>query len=51
MGPFPNQVESPSSMSQTNYHTYSYQNTMLTHKHVYISIVILSESRKQSKTL
>jgi hypothetical protein len=51
MGPFPNQVYTPSSMSQTNCHTYSYQNTTLTHKHVYISIVMLSESRKQSKDL
>jgi hypothetical protein len=51
MGPFPNQVYSPSSMLQTNCHTYSYQNTTLTNKHVYISIVMLSESRKQSKTL
>ena len=31
-------------------HTHSYEN-MLTHKHVFISIVMLSESRKGSKTL
>ena len=47
---FPNPVYSLSSMSQTKCHTHSYEN-MLTHKHVFISIVMLSESRKGSKTL
>jgi len=49
--PFQNPIYSLSSLLQTNCHTHSYESTMLTNKLVYISIVMLSEGIKESKTL